>query len=69
MIKDKTIHFRVNDEERDMIRGVAQKLGHNESEAMRIMVREFAGALGVVRNADTKALIRIRVETVGELPY
>ena len=69
MTKDKTIHFRVSDEERDMLRDVAQKLGRNESEAMRLIVREFAGALGVVKNADTKALIRIRVETVGELPY
>lgn len=52
-----------------MLRGVAQKLGRSESEAMRIIVREFAGALGVVKDADTKALIRIRIETVGELPY
>lgn len=69
MTKDQTVHFRVSNEERDMLRGVAQKLGRSESEAMRIIVREFAGALGVVKDADTKALIRIRIETVGELPY
>lgn len=68
-MKDKRVAFRVSDEERDMMRAIALKLGRNESEAMRIMVREFAGALGVVKDADTKALIRIKIETVGELPY
>jgi uncharacterized protein (DUF1778 family) len=66
MSKEKTINFRVSSDERAMIEAIAKRLGKTQSDAMRTMIREFGMALGITPG---KAVIRVKVETVEELPY
>jgi hypothetical protein len=49
-----------------MIEAIAKRLDKTQSDAMRTMIREFGMALGITPG---KAVIRVKVETVGELPY
>jgi len=69
MNKDNREHrvaFRVSDEEKAVMKAIAQRMDRTESDAMRVMIKEFAAALGL---SSGKATIRVKVETIGELPY
>ena len=65
-MKDYRVAFRVSKEEKNVIKAIAQRLDRNESDAMRLMLSEFAKALDI---EPGQAAIRVKVETVGELPY
>lgn len=68
-MKEKTIGFRVSQQELEVVTAIAQKMGRSQSDALRLMVREFAVALGVSPSTGKAPAIRITVERVGELEY
>ncbi len=47
MFRTDTFGFRVTDEERGLIRAVAERLQRDESDTIRLLVRNIAQELGV----------------------
>lgn len=48
MTRNDNFTLRVNPDERQLIAAVAQRLDRNESDTLRLLVREKARALGVI---------------------
>lgn len=68
-MKEKTIGFRVSQQELETVEAIAKKMGRSQSDALRLMVREFAVALGIAPSTGKPPVIRIIVERVAELEY
>ena len=53
MFRTDTFGFRVTDEERGLIRAVAERLQRDESDTIRLLVRNIAQELGVSPTTQT----------------
>jgi hypothetical protein len=65
MIRDDTFKLRVNTTERELIAAVAQRLDRNESDAVRLLVKERAREMGILPGAPKED--RPAVQTAGAI--
>lgn len=52
-----TFTFRVDEEEKRLIAALSARLERNQSDAMRLLLRESARALGVVKSDPKQATV------------